>query len=262
MGRDKEQGQTMKIVAVIAARMGSTRLPGKALMPIMGKPMLERMLERVSKSHAISEIVIATTTRREDDQLADFAEQMDIGCYRGSSEDVLQRINAAVKSSQADVAVELLGDNPLVHADLIDDVVEFYCNNSFDYAVSVTAEHKHASSGVARFPVGIRVEVFSPATLDKCERLAQGDYFRENTTSFIYHNPDGFDIGYYEATGRWAKLNEPDLNFAVNYGENFDLVTKIFEECYLHNPDFDLFEVVKTYYSHPEWFGLMGAPKE
>jgi len=240
--------------------MGSTRLPGKSLMPLMEVPMLERMVERVQRSKRIHEIVIATTTRESDNPLVVWAEKYGVRYFRGSEEDVLGRIAGAVEASGADIAVELLGDNPLVHADLIDDVVDFYNTNTFDYVVSVTNEHKDAGNGAARFPIGIRVEVLSQAVLARCAKLAADPYYRENALSYIYHHPETFTIGYFQAAGKWAGLHRPELNFAVNYQENFDLIEQLFRLCYPANPEFDLFEVVRAYDAHPELVDWMGVP--
>ena len=250
----------MKTVAVIAARMGSTRLPGKSLMPILDVPMLERMVDRVRRSKRIDDIVIATTSRESDNPLVAWAEKYGVHIFRGSEEDVLGRIAAAVAASGAKIAVELLGDNPLVHADLIDDVLAYYHANAYDYVVSVTNEHKDADPGLARFPIGIRVEVLSQATLARCAQLATDPYHRENALSYIYHHPDTFSIGYFEAAGKWDGLNRPELNFAVNYQENFDLIEQLFRLCYPKNPEFDLFEVIRACDERPEFLDWMGVP--
>ena len=249
----------MKITAIIAARMGSSRLPGKSLMPILGKPMLERMIERVRHSCHIDEIILATTKLSNDDQLENFADEIGVGCFRGSVDDVLGRINQAVATSRADLAVELLGDNPLVHADLIDDVIDFYLENQYDYCVSATSEHPHAGNDIYKFPIGIRVEVFNPDVLNKCGKLAVDAYHRENTTSFIYHSPEIFSTGYFEARGKWLPLNRPEVTFAVNYQENYDLVARIFEKCYPVDANFSLFTMMETFDSLPELWNLMGS---
>ena len=249
----------MKIVAFIAARMGSSRLPGKSLMPILGKPMLARMIERVQCSRHVDEIVFATTKLSNDDPIESFAQEIGVGCFRGPVDDVLGRINQAVAASGADLAIELLGDNPLVHADLIDDVIDFYLANEYEYCVSVTTEHPYAGKDLAKFPIGLRAEVFGPDVLDKCAQLAIEAYHRENTTSFIYRNPDIFSTGYFAAREKWGLLNRPELNFAVNYQENFDLVTHIFESCYPDDPNFSLFKVLDAFDNQPELTKLMGA---
>ena len=251
----------MKAAAVIAARMGSSRLPGKCLMPILGKPMLERMLERVRASRHIGDIVIATTELAEDAAIVDLAARVGVRCFRGSVDDVLGRIAAAATSSGAEEVVELLGDNPLVHGDLIDEVVEYFRGGAYDYAASITTEHPHAGPARHRFPIGIRVEVFPPAILAECARTAREPRHREHTTSFIYEQPERFRLGYFEARGRWGGLHRPELTFAVNYAENLALVRRIFEHCHPRDPNFPLSEVIGAFDADPALRPLMGTPR-
>lgn len=136
--------------------------------------------------------------------------------------------------------MQLLGDNPLVHANLIDDVIEFYRLHDLDYAVSVTIEHPYALPGLARFPIGIRVEVCSRQVFDRCEKEASIPYHREHSASYIYEHPEIFKIGYFEAKGKWAELNRPEVTFAVNYRQNFELLSYIFEKCYSVGLNFTL----------------------
>ena len=248
----------MKIAAIIACRMGSSRLPGKSTLPILGKPMIERMIERVRQSRYLGEIVIATTDLPEDGMLAELAQQIDVGCFRGSANDVLGRMNAAAGVLDADLIVELLGDNPLVHADLIDAVIDFYRAHELDYAASVTTEYPHAAADVPKFPIGIRVQVFPPAVLERCEKSAHDAYHRENSTTYIIEHPEQFRLGYLEAKEKWDKLYRPELTFAVNYAKNFELVTRIFERCYPRDPNFSLTDVVDTFDADPNLRFLMG----
>ena len=250
----------MKTTAVIAVRTGSSRLPAKALMPIMGKPMLERMLERVHHARSIDEVVIATTELSEDDRLEELAARVGALCYRGSSEDVLGRMSGAVASTGCDRVVELLGDNPLVHADLIDHVADFFEDGGFDYAVNVTHEQPHVTPDAAKFPIGIRVEVYKPDVIARCAKETTEPRHREHSTSFIGEHPEMFNLGHFEATGRWAPLRRPDLTFAVNYKQNFDLVEGIFEACYPKDENFSLLAAMAEFDRRPEWASLMGAP--
>lgn len=250
----------MKTSAVIAARMGSSRLPGKALLPILGKPMLERMIERVRHSRHIGQIVIATTELAEDDVLASFAASVGVECFRGSADDVLGRMAAAAAACDVSVVVELLGDNPLVHADLIDDVIEFYHAQGVDYAASVTTEYPRAGSAVRKFPVGVRVQIFRAEVLARCAELAHRPADREHVTTFIYSHPEIFKLGYFEASGTWAPLNRPDLTFAVNYGENLDMIRRIFERCYPVASNFSLLEAIRAFEADPALRALMGTP--
>ena len=248
----------MRIVALIACRMGSSRLPGKTTRPILGRPMIERMIERVRHSRHITDVVIATSTNAEDDPLSALATRLGIGCFRGSPNDVLGRIDAAAWEVSADLVVELLGDNPLVHADLIDDVIGFHRAGGYEYSASVTTEYPHVGPAVRRFPVGIRVQVFAPEVLHRAAREATSKYNRENSTTFIYEHPELFRLGYLEARGKWDRLCRPEPTFAVNYQRNFDLVSRIFERCYPVNPNFTLFDALAAYDADPALQPLMG----
>ena len=250
----------MKTLALIAVRLSSSRLPGKALMPILKIPMLEHMVDRIRFSRQINEIIIATSTESSDDDLELFAARAGIKCFRGSLDDVLGRLNLAVASSDADLVVEMLGDNPLVHADLIDDVIDFYLQQGVDYVANATIEYPHAGPEIAKFPVGIRVQVFTPAVLSKCNQIVTDPEHREHSTSFIYENPETFTLGYFEAKGKWQQLHRPELTFAVNYQENIELIARIIEQCYPINKNFSLQDALQAYDNDPKLAGLMGAP--
>ena len=109
-----------------------------------------------------------------------------------------------------------------------------------------------------KFPTGIRVQVFPVEILEQCEKESHTPYHRENSTTYIYENPESFRLGYFEAKGRWESLNRPELTFAVNYQKNFDLVSYIFETAYPNDPNFSLSEVMKIYDSNPTLKDLMG----
>jgi spore coat polysaccharide biosynthesis protein SpsF len=250
----------MTTLAVIAARTGSSRMPGKVLQPILGKPMLERMIERVRQSRYVDDIVIATSTLQEDERLVDFARAVGVNVFRGSPDDVLGRMHGAVSEHGPDLVVELLGDNPLVHADLIDDTVDRHQEGRFGYTATVTNEYPLAPAGAAKFPIGIRVQVFPPAMLARCEAEARTPAHREHSTSFIAQHPERFGVGYLEARGRWADLHRPDLTFAVNYKENHELVAAIFERCYPEDTNFSLHAAVRAWDENPVWHPLMGTP--
>lgn len=251
----------MTTLAVIAARTGSSRMPGKVLRPILGKPMLERMIERIRGSRHVTEIVIATSTNPEDQQLVDFARAVGVDVFRGSPDDVLGRIHGAVATHRPDLVVELLGDNPLVHGDLIDDTIARHREGSFGYTATVTNEYPHAPAGAAKFPIGIRVQVFPPDTLARCEADARAPAYREHSTSYIAEHPEQFRVGYLEARGRWAGLHRPDLTFAVNYKENHDLIAAIFERCYPDDSNFSLHSALRAWDQNPAWRPLMGTPR-
>lgn len=250
----------MKIVALIAARTGSSRFPSKVLQPVLGRPMLERMIERIRSTRRVQEVVVATTREPSDDALAALADTLGVGCFRGQTDDVLGRLQAAAAAVRADLVIELLGDNPLVHAALIEDTLALYERQRVDYAATVTTEYPNLEPDVRCFPTGIRVQVFAAATLNCCAQSAVDPAHREHSTSYIAEHPEQFRLGFVEAVGPWAALHRPELTFAVNYPENLQLVRRIFERCYPRDPNFTLQEALRVFDADPSLAPLMGRP--
>jgi spore coat polysaccharide biosynthesis protein SpsF len=227
-------------------------------MSVAGKPMLERMVDRIRPAPSIDSIVVATTTLPEDDELEAFCDHLGIGCYRGSVHDVLGRIASAVRETDADTIVELLGDNPLVHSDLIEDVITLYQDSGADYAVNLTNEYPKADPSLLRFPIGVRAQAFSRETLDRCEAAARSDDHREHSTSYISENPEIFKIVYLEANDRWAALNRPELTFAVNVRANLELVHRLFKVGLARDENFSMADAIEIFDADPALAALVG----
>src|SRR3954449_9621786 len=126
-----------RVVATIEARMTSSRLPGKVLLPARGRPLLELMVERLRRCRHLDEIVIATAVDASSDPLQQLAERLDIGCFRGSEDDVLARVLGAAEAYDADLIVELTGDCPLIDPALVDHVVDRFYEGGADYCANV-----------------------------------------------------------------------------------------------------------------------------
>jgi len=243
--------------AILLARMGSTRLPGKAMLPLAGKPMLQFLADRVGAARAVDRVAIATSTAPEDDALATLAAELGLECHRGSADDVLGRLLAAAQASGDEQIIEVLGDNAMVHADLIDDVFERFGADRLDYAASLTNEYPHAAAGLRRFALGVRVQVLSVDALTRCAGRAKGARYREHTSAYLAEHPDAFAVGFVEASGRWEALNRPELNLAVNYAENLELLRELVGED--RDPRLpDLPELVRRYDKRPELHAWMG----
>ena len=131
----------MKIGAFIVARLSSHRLVAKNMRLILGKPMIQHLFDRVLMARSLDLVAIATSTDITDDPLAKFAKEIDLPCYRGSLDNVMERIQTAADAFKCDTIVEILGDNPLVHSDLIDDLVVIYKRDKLDYAANITDEY-------------------------------------------------------------------------------------------------------------------------
>jgi len=231
-----------KIVATIEARMTSNRLPGKVLLPAAGAPLLEHMINRVKKVKQLDSIVLATTTNKTDDVLKNLADNLGIICYRGSEENVMQRVIEAGESVGADIMVELTGDCPLIDPLIIEQILQLYIHNECDYA---------SNADVRSFPIGMDTQVYSLTTLKKSYELAKDPLDFEHVTRHIRQNPQLFKKLHLCAT---SNLHWPDLALTLDEKEDYVLIKNIFEYFYDKNPDFtcqDILILLKEI--KPEW---------
>lgn len=224
--------------------------------------MIQHLAERCARARSVDEIAIATSTHASDDALEDFARTVGIRCFRGSLPNVMERIAAGTQALGWDAVVEILGDNPLVHADLIDEVVGLYRRDGLDYAATITREYGDMAPQLRRFALGIRVQVYSQMAALAWKEYP--DFLQKDlgTSAYIFHHPERFRCGFVAATGRFEGLHRPEDNFAVNYQKNFELMERLFAELYPQNPDFNLTDVARLMDSQPAWRDLMGATKQ
>lgn len=227
----------VKVVAIIQARLGSTRLPRKVLAEILGRPLLAVLLDRVRDAKKVDEFVIATTDRPHDAAVAELAGAEGVACYRGSEDDVLDRFYQAAKLHDADVILRLTGDNPLMDAELVDWIAEEFWQASLDYAA---ISHEHG------FPPGIGGEIFTMNALEQAWRETSEPNQREHVTSFIYRQPQRF---------RCAKLGcETDYSQAratVDTPGDLEVVRRIFSS--IGHTRFPWREFPALLRRHPEW---------
>jgi spore coat polysaccharide biosynthesis protein SpsF len=175
----------MKIVTIIQARMGSTRLPRKVTLDLGGKTVLARVVERVRRSRLAHHVVVASTTKSEDDRIVDQCRQLRVEAFRGSEDDVLDRYYRAAKRAGADAIVRICSDCPLCDPEIIDRTVQEFLNSSADYA----------SNALDRtYPRGLDVEIMTQAALERCWREARLFYQRSHVTAYIYENPHSFEV--------------------------------------------------------------------
>lgn len=215
----------MKIVSTIEARMTSSRLPGKVLMEVMGKPMLHYLVDRLKQVKQIDEIVLATTTNETDDVLVEFAKNEGISCYRGSELDVMGRVLEAGKSVNADVIVEICGDCPLIDPQIIDQTISMFKANDVDYA---------CNNFVRTYPMGMDTQVFKTSVLAKSESMTQEPLDREHVTRHIRNNPDLFKHVYLVAP---EEINLPDLEVTLDEQADYDLIKQILEHFHENKQD-------------------------
>lgn len=228
-----------KVIAIIQARMGSTRLPGKILKEVLGRPLLQYQIERIKKVKSIDQIIVATTMKEEDNQIVDFCKEQPILYYRGSEEDVLERYYQTALQFNGDIIVRLTSDCPIIDPNIIENVINYYKQQDFDY-VSNTLERT--------FPRGMDTEVFSFEVLKKAFIEADGLHFREHVTPYLYLNPNIFKLGSIE-----SDINNSRYRLTVDTTEDFTLIQKIINDLYPINRQFSLEEVIKWLLINPEW---------
>jgi len=232
-----------KIVTVIQARMGSSRLPGKVLLPLAGKPLLLRMYERVSLTNYAGEIVIAITEDQSDNELAVLCQKNGLNVFRGSSLDLLDRHYKTAKKYNAEAVIKIPSDCPLIDPHIIGKVILYYINNSdkFDFVSDL-----HPPS----YPDGNDVEIMSFKALERAWINAKKDFEREHTTPYIWENTDKFRIGNVVwETGLDYSMTH---RFTIDYHEDYNFIKKVYDELYPKNERFGLNDILKLLEEKPE----------
>lgn len=234
----------MKTVATIEARMGSSRLPGKTLAPILGRPMLDLLIERLERSRRLDQVVVATTVDPSDDAIEQLAARLGVGCYRGSVDNVLERVLFAAQSYEADLIVETTGDNPLMDPDIVDQLVEMFQTGGYDYVSNDLKE---------TFVDGFNAKLFLTKTLAEVNELTQNELDQEHVSLYIYEHPERYRLGNLEAP---PALRRPEIRLSVDTAEDLAFVTRIFEALYPKNPAFSAYDIVRVLGEHPEWLEI------
>lgn len=234
----------MHIEAFIQARMESTRLPGKIFKKVLGRPLLDFLIERISQSKEIDDIVILTTYKRDDDVIVSYCQDRNFPFFRGSEEDVLDRYYQAALDRELDAIVRITADCPLIDPEIIDQIVRTFkeANPKLDY-VSNTLERT--------FPRGLDVEVFSFPVLQQTAMHALKLEEREHVTPYIHRHPELFRLKNIGHT--------PLLNFhrwTVDTSEDFVLIRLILEHLYPSHPQFRLHDILQLLDQHPSWIEI------
>lgn len=227
----------MSIVAVVQARMSSTRLPGKVLKDLGGAPILDWVVERLRRARSLDGIVIATTTNPADDPIVERARSLGVDVFRGSEEDVLDRYWEAVERTDAQAVVRVTSDCPFVDPALVDRVVEVLREQDVDYASNILDPRT--------FPRGLDVEAFTREVLDEAAREATRPSWREHVTPFFYRQPDRFGLA-----GVWHEADCSDERWTVDTPEDLRLLRKMAER--VQGRDFGWEEALDVVERHPE----------
>ena len=229
-----------KYVATIEARMSSSRLPGKVLLPASGKPMLQHLFERLKQVDSLSDIVLATTVNQPDDVLEIFASEMGMSCFRGSEDDVLSRVISAAEYADADVIVEISGDCPLIDPELISQCIAIHKNNKADFVSNAT---------IPSYPGGMDVSIFSLDVLKKSEAMVKDTLHREHVCLNIVQHPEIFSRLNVISPPR---LHWPELELLLDEKDDYDLICHLIENLSEQDPYFDCYKIINHIKSNPD----------
>lgn len=232
----------MKTVIIVQARMTSTRLPGKVMKQVLGKPLLQYQIERLKRVKLADEIVIATTTNQTDEPIIDLCNTLSIAHFCGSEHDVLTRYYGSATAHQADVVIRVTSDCPLIDPQVINQVIDYYLQNQSTY--------DYVSNSIKRtYPRGMDTEVFSFSVLQQAFLEATAPPDREHVTPFIHRHPERYRVGYVTypedcSHHRWT----------VDTPEDFELIQKIIEAVYPTQPSFTLEDCLRLLQEYPDWY--------
>lgn len=226
------------VLCILQARMSSTRLPGKVLMPILGMPMIGRQIERIRRARRIDALVVATSDQASDDALAQYCAGIGVHCHRGSLDDVLDRYYRAAQPLAPQHVMRLTGDCPLTDPALLDRVVEQHLRENNDYTSNV---HQRT------YPDGLDTELFRFELLERAWHETRTPFEREHVTPYFYSTGPTFRRGaVIDSVDRAA------LRWTVDYPEDFEFVSRVFAALYPDQPDFGLDQICALLERHPE----------
>jgi spore coat polysaccharide biosynthesis protein SpsF len=239
--------QSAKVVIVVQARMSSTRLPGKVLLPILGKSLLECMIERLQMIKHEATIVIATSDHEQDDVLQTESDRIGVPCFRGSLDNCLDRHYQAGLKYAAEVVIKIPSDCPLIDPRIIDEVLGYYFAHEGDYDF---VNNLHP----ATWPDGNDVEIMTMACIEKAWKEASRKLELEHTTPYIWENPDKFRI----ANITWSAGKDYSMShrFTIDYPEDYQFIKRVYEELYEQKPDFSCDDILNLLESKPEIYQI------
>lgn len=232
-----------KIVATIEARMTSSRLPGKVLLPIGGVPALELLITRLKRSKYLDQICVATTINTTDDPLAALAERLGVKYFRGSETDVLGRVLGAAQSVDADIIVEITADCPFMDPAIVDRGIEEFMSRDVDY-VGNTTDAKHLS-----YANGLDVQVFPARILAEVDALTTDPIDRTHVSYYIFTHKERYRCYNYEAE---AEIFGPEIRITLDEEDDYKALCAIADALIPHNPHFTAKDIMKYLRDHPE----------
>jgi len=232
----------MKAVGIIQARMGSQRLPGKSMMDIEGKPLLEHVIERVKLCKTLDIVVLAVTNKKEDIPLIELAKKHNVEHITGITGDVLDEFDKASKKYKADIVVRICADNPLIDPYEIDKLVYYHLRENADYSSN---NRVHINS----LPDGSGAEVINANILSNINEIANKPYYREHVTTYLYDNTEKYHMKMLDAD---PELRRPQYRLDVDYQEDLDFIREVYSELYKNGEIIRTIDIIRLLDSNPD----------
>lgn len=234
-----------KVVAVIEARMTSSRLPGKVIMPAGGQPLLAVLAERLGRVLRIDQIVVATTVNATDEPIVAVAREAGVGWFRGSEEDVLERVCGCLRANDADVCVEITGDCPLVDPAIVDEMLDAYAAQSDQHFYFSNSDPQRS------VPAGLDVQVFAAAALHELDRETTDPADREHVSYGLYR-PESGDRWKPRFIKHPRAAGGEGLLVTLDYREDYELIKALHEDLAAQGSEYGAPEIIRWIRSHPE----------
>lgn len=234
-----------KTIAILQARMSSSRLPGKVLRPILGKPMLSHQVARIKHATSIDQLIVATSKEASDLPLVEFCKSEGIECFQGSLNDVLDRFYQTAKAYNGDTIIRLTGDCPLIDAEIIDLAVSTHLKQGNDYTTNSILPDD--PNNTFTYADGLDVEVVNFDVLEAIWQSTSEPFFREHVTSYIRKNTDEFKVGYFHHSP-----NISDFRLTVDEPSDLDLIHEIFNYFSKQGSIFGYRDVIEHIQNNPE----------
>jgi len=229
-----------RIVATIEVRMTSSRLPGKHMLDVCGKPILAHLIDRLKRVPSLRDIIVATTTNTADDALCALAAANGVKFHRGSEADVMQRVADAAVSANADLIVEITGDCPLIDPEIVEQAIRMHLHNDSDYT---------GNAEVRSYPDGMDVQVFAAADLVQAAKATDDADDHEHVSLYFRRHPQRYRHVHLVAP---PELHWPELGLTLDERADYLLIKNIYEHFLPSNPRFSCLDILRYLRAHPE----------
>lgn len=239
---------SLKTAMIVQARMRSTRLPGKVMQPVLGRPLLAYAVERLRRVRGADTLIVATTDQAADQPIVDWCREHRVACMRGSETDVLKRYWDAAHTCDAQAIVRITSDCPLIDPAIVDRVIDTFQSGVYDYVSNCLTR---------TFPRGMDTEIFSRAALETAYREAAEPAEREHVTVYLYGHPERFRLGNVAAAE-----DHSAIRLTVDTPEDFELIRRVLEALVPNKPEFGLQDILRLLQQHPDWLALNAGVRQ